>query len=65
MTHAMELLADERARSHLERARQLRHARRQRTLRRSRRMERKAEIRLVEAWRRAGDLRARSGYPAD
>jgi hypothetical protein len=57
----MELLADERARGHLERARQLRHARRQRTLRRARRMERKAEIRLVEAWRRADDLRARSG----
>jgi len=65
MTHAIELLADERARIHLERARQLRHARRQRTLRRARRMERKAEIRLIEAWRRADDLRARSGYPAD
>ena len=24
-----------------------------------------AEIRLIEAWRRADDLRARSGYPAD
>jgi hypothetical protein len=61
----MELLADERARGHLQLARQLRHARRQRTLRRACRMERKAEIRLVEAWRRADDLRARSGYPAD
>jgi hypothetical protein len=34
-------------------------------LRRGRRMERKAENRLIEAWRRAADLRARSGFPAD
>ena len=61
----MEQLAEERARSDLELARGLRHARRQRMLRRARRMERKAEIRLIEAWRRADDLRARSGYPAD
>jgi hypothetical protein len=45
--------------------RSMRHARRQRMLRRGRRMERKAENRLIEAWRRAADLRARSGFPAD
>ena len=65
MTHAMEQLAEERARSQLELARSLRRARRQRMLRRARRMERKAEKRLIEAWRRAANLRTRSGYPAD
>jgi hypothetical protein len=61
----MEQLAEERARNNLELARQLRRARRQRMLRRARRIERKAENRLIVAWRRAADLRARSGFPAD
>lgn len=60
----MEQLAEERARSHLELARGLRRARRERMLGRARRMERKAENRLIEAWRRTADLRARSGFPA-
>ena len=65
MTHAMEQLAEERARSQLELVRRLRRARRQRMLRRARRMGCRAEERLIEAWRCAADLRARSGYPAD
>ncbi len=46
-----EELASERIRNHLELARQLRCARRYRAVSRARRMERKAERRLVEAWR--------------
>lgn len=61
--HAMEQLVRERARSNLELAEQLRHARRQRTLRRARRMERKAEHRMIQAWRRAAELRARIESP--
>ncbi len=56
-------LVRERARSNLELAEQLRHARRQRTLRRARLMERKAEHRMIQAWRRAAELRARIESP--
>jgi len=56
--HAMEQLARERTRDHLELAEQLRHSRRQRTLRRATRMEHKAERKMFEAWRRAAKLRS-------
>jgi hypothetical protein len=49
--HMTEELASERTRSHLENAEQIRNARRYRALSRARRAERKAERRLVEAWR--------------
>ena len=65
MTHAMEQLAAERLRSCRELAEQQRQARRQRALRRARRMERTAERRMIEAWRRAAEVRAKlesSGY---
>lgn len=57
--YAMEQLAAERTRSNLELAWRLRHSRRQRTLRRARRMEQKAERRMIQAWRRAAELRTR------
>jgi hypothetical protein len=57
--HLMEQLANERIRSHLELAEQLRPARHQRTLRRARRMEHKAERRMIQAWRRAAEIRTR------
>ena len=44
-------LASERTRSHLELAAELRCGRRLRALSRARRAERKAERRMVEAWR--------------
>ena len=50
-------LAAEESRSKLERAEQLRPSRRLLTLRRARRMEYRAERRLVQAWRRAAELR--------
>jgi hypothetical protein len=56
-----EELASERTRSHLEAAEQIRHARRFRALSRARRAERKAERRLVEAWRVRSDLEALIG----
>jgi hypothetical protein len=64
VSHALEQLADERIRGHLELARRLRQSRRQRVLRRATRMEHKAERRLIEAWRRAAALRARAGFPS-
>ena len=63
--HAMEQLAAERVRSCLELAEQRRQARRQHALRRAQRMERTAERRLIQAWRRAAELRGKlesSGY---
>jgi len=63
--HAMEQLAAERVRSCRELAEHRRQARRQRALRRARRRERTAERRMVQAWRRAAELRAKlesSGY---
>jgi len=51
-------LATEQNRSKIELAEQLRLSRRVLALRRARRMEHKAERRLIEAWRRAAELRA-------
>jgi hypothetical protein len=56
--YQVEELATEHSRAALEQAVQLRHTRRFLTLRRARRMERKAERRMVEAWRRASEMRA-------
>jgi len=52
-----ELLASQRTRSTLEEAEQLRPGRRAASLRRARRLQLKAERRMVEAWRRAAQLR--------
>jgi len=53
-----ELLARERTRSYLEEAQRMRYSRRLRALRRASRLESRAERRMVEAWRRAADLRS-------
>ena len=53
----VEELATEESRRKLELAEQLRPWRRLRMLRRARRMEHKAERRMIEAWRRAAELR--------
>ena len=50
-----EQLARERTRSHLQQAEQLRYSRRLRTLRRALRLERRAERRMIEAWRRTAE----------
>ena len=55
--YLVEELATEESRSRMELAEQMRPSRRLLTLRRARRMERKAEHRMVEAWRRAAELR--------
>ena len=55
--YLVEELATEESRSRMELAEQLRPSRRLLTLRRARRMERRAERRLVDAWRRAAELR--------
>jgi hypothetical protein len=60
--HVMGQLASERTRDNLELAEQLRASRRQRTLRRARRMEHKAESRMIDAWRRAAELRRDQDY---
>ena len=52
-----ELLVRERVRSYLEEAEQLRYSRRLRALRRASRLESRAERRMVEAGRRAAELR--------
>lgn len=52
-------LAAEQVRGSLEQAGQRRHARHQRALRRARRQELTAERRLIKAWHRAAELRAR------
>lgn len=56
---AMEQLARERIGESRELAERVRQAGRQRTLRRARRMEHKAERRMIQAWRRAAELRTR------
>jgi hypothetical protein len=61
--HVMEQLAAERVHDCLEQAREQRQARRQRVLSRTRRRERAAERRLIKAWRRADELRARLELP--
>jgi hypothetical protein len=63
MTPAIEQLVAERARSCLEQARQERQARQLRALRRAARKERTAERRLIQAWRRAAEVRARLESP--
>jgi hypothetical protein len=63
MTQMLEQLAAERARACLELAEQQRQVRRQHALRRARRRERIAERRLIQAWRRAAEVRARLGSP--
>jgi hypothetical protein len=55
--HLVEQLAAEQNRSKVALAEQLRPSRRLLMLRRARRMEYKAEHRMVEAWRRAAELR--------
>jgi len=57
-------LAQERTRNSLELAERMRPARRLATLRRARRLETRAEHRMIEAWRRAAELRA-TVEPAD
>ena len=57
-----EQLARERTRSNLEQAEQLRYSRRLRALRRARRLEHRAERRMIEAWRRAAELRESADY---
>jgi hypothetical protein len=51
-------LAAERTRSNIELAQQLKYSRHLRLLRRARRMERRAERRMIAAWRRAAELRS-------
>ena len=53
-----ELLARERTRSRIQEAQQLRYSRRLRALRRASRLEGRAERRMVQAWRRAADIRS-------
>ena len=53
-----ELLARERMRSRLQEAQQLRYTRRLRALRRASRLEVRAERRMVQAWRRAAEIRS-------
>ena len=53
-----ELLARERTRSRIQEAQQLRYSRRLRALRRASRLVGRAERRMVQAWRRAADIRS-------
>jgi hypothetical protein len=53
-----ELLARERTRSRIQEAQQLRYSRRLRALRRASRLEDRAERRMVQAWRRAAEIRS-------
>ena len=57
MRMELERLASQRTRSTLEEAEQLRYGRRVLALRRAARLELKAERRMVEAWRRAAEVR--------
>ncbi len=59
-----EELARERMRSRLREAERLRYSRRLRALQRASRLERRAERRMLEAWRRAAELRG-ALEPAD
>jgi hypothetical protein len=62
--HLVMELVNEEVRHKIEQAEQQRSARHLLTLRRARRMEHKAERRMVEAWRRAAELRG-TLEPAD
>ena len=53
----VEELASEQSRSRIDEAQQLRHSRQASRLRRARRMERRAERRMIAAWRRAAEIR--------
>lgn len=55
--HLVAELATEESRSKMALAERLRPSRRLLALRRARRMEDKAERRMIEAWRRAAELR--------
>jgi hypothetical protein len=55
--YLVEELASERSRSRIDEAEQLRHSRKAARLRRVRRMERRAERRMIAAWRRAAEIR--------
>jgi len=55
--YAMEQLVSERSRSKLHEAERLRYVRRLRALRRASRLEVRAERRMVQAWRRAAEIR--------
>jgi hypothetical protein len=55
--HLVEELATEENRSKIQLAEELRPSRRLLTLRRARRMEHKAERRMIQAWRRAAEIR--------
>ena len=52
-----EMLARERMRTNIQEAEKLRFSRRMRALRRASRLESRAERRMVNAWRRASELR--------
>ncbi len=52
-----EMLARERTRAYLEEAERMRYSRRLQALRRARRLEHRAERRVLQAWRRAAELR--------
>ena len=53
-----ELLARERTRSRIQEAERLRFTRKLRALRRASRLEVRAERRMVQAWRRAAEIRS-------
>ena len=53
-----ELLASERTRDSIELAKRMRYSRRLRMLRRAHRIERRAERRMIAAWRRAAELQS-------
>jgi len=57
-----DLLANQKVRSTLQEAEQRRYSRRLASLNRARRLELKAERRMVEAWRRAAQLRGAMEY---
>ena len=57
MRMELERLASQRTRSTLREAERLRYGRRVQALHRAGRLEQKAERRMVEAWRRAAELR--------
>ena len=61
--YVMEELAAQRARDFLAAAEQSRRARQWHALCRAQRAEHKAERRLIEAWRRAAEVRARLESP--
>ena len=55
--YLVEELASEQSRSRIDEAEHLRYSRKASRLRRARRMERRAERRMIAAWRRAAEIR--------